>query len=1058
MTIKAGDTVTLTGTSTFRDTLIIKSGAILNSNSLTPGVGHILRSATATIIAVVINDGVLGSSGAEYGISLQPGTGPGLRITGTGYTRIARFLPRAGVATAQTITIDQDMILLSNLVAMSAYGNSSSCTTTENCTLTINSGKTVTISAGYFHSSSSGTANPGGQYTYNINGTLDISSSPVTSYILPFSTNTSSTVTININGKIKSGAGWVMTNSGSSFGALTTNINSGGVFDATATSTLTAGAASNSGFFVINGGIMKRYAGSSPLTFPVGTSTTSYNPVIMTNSGVADTFTVSVKNTFDYSLPAPNDVVNKQWTLQEAGIGAVVSVQLGWQPAAHASNFSVDSAVNIMRYSDTGWRNYQSFMTGNGTLSDPYIAVLGTSLTSFGAIGVTNYNLSPQQPAFPGAEGGGRFTSGGRGGAVYYVTSLNDSGPGSLRDAVSQPGRTVLFKVSGTIHLNSRINIDKDNITIAGQTAPGDGICLADNNLTIKANNVIVRYLRCRMGDKDSISNDAMSLHSFQHHTIVDHCSISWSTDEAGSFYACKNTTVQWCMLYESLYNSFHSGGNPHGFGGIWGGQMASFHHNLLAHHYSRNPRFSGSALTGESAKEIVDFRNNVIYNWGSGGTYGGHGGHMNMVNNYYKAGPATKGNTTTASSTNNRNRILTYSTYSSTTPGDTLWGGKFYIDGNYVYGFPDATADNWTYGVHPDAHPKADSLMADARQSVPYPFEYISTQSATDAFISVTDSAGALLPRRDTTDRRIIRETKTGTATFEGPTYGAVNLPGVTHPSGIIDSQDSLEQWSPTQRGWPILSSTTAPDDTDNDGMPDWWETRYNLTISDASDRNTIASNGYTNLENYLNAIPSPDKNVQFTSLSGTAINDTVNRLAFEIDWAKDLFQFGLYKSADSIHFTKIEIKNTDINEYEYIMDDSAATGTTYYKIGSYKITGATDTVFSNIIKVESPDGMMAQPGRMLTGRSDANETEAGGIKIYPNPSHGRITILHGKLEPGTMIEVFTANGRKVKQYFVPSGEITSEINMTGHASGNYFLVCVPPSGEKKTVKFIIR
>ena len=281
------------------------------------------------------------------------------------------------------------------------------------------------------------------------------------------------------------------------------------------------------------------------------------------------------------------------------------------------------------------------------------------------------------QPAFPGAEGYGRNTTGGRGGDVYIVTNLNDSGPGSLREAVKAKGpRTVVFQVSGTIKLESDLKIENDHITIAGQTAPGDGICLRDHQVVVKADEVIIRYMRFRLGDETGVDTDAI-WGRYYRNIIIDHCSASWSVDEAMSFYGNENMTVQWCLVSESLYMSNHPKG-AHGYGGIWGGINTTFHHNLLAHHSSRNPRFSGGETT---PCDNVDFRNNVIYNWGFNSAYGGEGGAINMVANYFKAGPATKSSV--------RNRIVQISDQN----------GKWYIEDNYVDGYPAITADNWAGG-----------------------------------------------------------------------------------------------------------------------------------------------------------------------------------------------------------------------------------------------------------------------------------------------------------------------------------------------------------------------
>ena len=254
--------------------------------------------------------------------------------------------------------------------------------------------------------------------------------------------------------------------------------------------------------------------------------------------------------------------------------------------------------------------------------------------------------MSQQREAFPGAEGYGRYTTGGRGGAVYHVTNLNDSGEGSFRWACEQKGpRTIVFDVDGTIHLKSELKLRNGNVTIAGQTAPGDGVCIAEYQFTISADNVIIRFMRFRPGNKNITEEMANSgacdgwdgLGAIdQKDIIVDHCSVSWSIDECLSFVGCSRTTVQWCIVSQSLVKG-HSKLN-HGYGGNWGGRKASYHHNLLAHHTSRAPRLGPRPTT--QLKEQMDMRNNVIYNYSGEECYGGEGMKVNIVNNLYIPGP----------------------------------------------------------------------------------------------------------------------------------------------------------------------------------------------------------------------------------------------------------------------------------------------------------------------------------------------------------------------------------------------------------------------------------
>jgi hypothetical protein len=468
--------------------------------------------------------------------------------------------------------------------------------------------------------------------------------------------------------------------------------------------------------------------------------------------------------------------------------------------------------------------------------------------------------------AFPGAEGGGMNATGGRGGKVYKVTSLEDeNSEGTLRYAIEKDEpRIIVFDVSGTIYLRSQLRINYGDVTISGQTAPGEGICLAHFPVSVNADNVIIRYLRCRMGDTDVIGSggsdgaDAMGGRQKQN-IIVDHCSISWSTDECCSFYDNENFTLQWCIISESLRLSGHSKG-PHGYGGIWGGVNASFHHNLMTHHDSRTPRYGPGAL--HAGTDRVDVRNNVFYNWNGNGCYGGEAMHVNIINNYYKPGPATQTKVST--------RIMQIDISSGGGDFEEIKGiwGKYYITGNVFPENSSVSANNWN-GVNiyqKEGLPQG--TEAELKLNTPVETDPVETQSASVAYEKVLSYAGCY-KSRDIIDERIVNEVKTGTATYIGLNehngYGTdypgsdVNWKSRGYPKpGLIDSQDDLmpEDASSDWSAWPDLNSTPSPTDTDGDGMPDVWEKAHELDPENYDANKRYLSTAYDNIEVYMNSL----------------------------------------------------------------------------------------------------------------------------------------------------------------------------------------------------------
>ena len=446
--------------------------------------------------------------------------------------------------------------------------------------------------------------------------------------------------------------------------------------------------------------------------------------------------------------------------------------------------------------------------------------------------------------AFPGAQGGGMYTTGGRGGSVYHVTSLEDSASkeGTLRYGIEKAGRplTIVFDVAGVIALNSQLNIRSGDLTIAGQTAPGDGICLKNYTFRISASNVIVRFIRCRMGDEKKTEDDAMQVMDHDDdrfsNIIIDHCSVSWCTDECASFYGMKDFTFSWNFVTESLRVSVHGKGN-HGYGGIWGGTNATYHHNLLAHHDSRNPRIDHDYVSTQ--KGPVGIINNVVYNWSGNTCYGGESSSnngsdyrkYNFVGNYYKPGPATPSN----------HIWLLDPTTSCSNCGGTILPGHFYMTGNVMHGKSSMSADNWT-GTTANS-----STISKIKATTPFAGNPICLQSAEDAFTTVLNYAGASYAR-DGIDTRIANEAKSGTHTYTGSKGGT---------KGLIDTQTDVADAS-WVNGWPVYTFSVNDEklrDSDSDGMPNWFEDQFGLNKSsnDASAKNLDINGRYTNLEMYL-------------------------------------------------------------------------------------------------------------------------------------------------------------------------------------------------------------
>ena len=473
-------------------------------------------------------------------------------------------------------------------------------------------------------------------------------------------------------------------------------------------------------------------------------------------------------------------------------------------------------------------------------------------------------------PAFPGAEGGGMYTPGGRGGKVIVVTSLEDSGPGTLREACETGGaRVIVFNVSGVIRLKAPISLRAPYVTIAGQTAPGDGICVTGHSFLVDTHDVIIRHMRFRRGAQDvAFRDDALGGNAVGN-IIIDHCSASWGLDENMSIYRhvynrgadghglklpTVNITIQNSIFSEALdaYN--------HAFGATIGGHNSMFCRNLFASNISRN---SSVGMDGD-----FNFVNNVVFNWWNRSIDGGDNkSFYNIINNYFKPGPITPLDKPISY------RILKPEAGRSKL--DYKVYGRVFADGNVMEGYPEITKDNWAGGIQIETQKDTEGYTEQMRMYQPFVMPYINIMSANDAYDYVLKYVGANIPCRDIVDERVIEEVKTGQAYYEkklpkdayGDKWGLApksqdeegyfkyrRLPKDSYKQGIITDIRQMGGY-PEYKGTPYV-------DTDGDGMPDEWEIANGLNPNDPSDANKdCTGDGYTNIEKYINGISTKNK-----------------------------------------------------------------------------------------------------------------------------------------------------------------------------------------------------
>lgn len=511
--------------------------------------------------------------------------------------------------------------------------------------------------------------------------------------------------------------------------------------------------------------------------------------------------------------------------------------------------------AKVQRHSDEAWQKAWPTVLKEIKEGKPYIPWAGIP------------KALPQAkiPAFPGAEGGGMYTFGGRGGKVYVVTNLNDSGQGSFREACEAGGaRIIVFNVAGIIKLKDPIIVRAPYITIAGQTAPGDGICIAGETVAFNTHDVIIRHVRFRRGETNVLRRDDALGGNTVGNIILDHVSASWGLDETISMYRnmwipepkknpkkrqklpTVNITFQNCIMAETLdtYN--------HAFGSTIGGLNSTFMRNLWANNIARNPSIG---MWGD-----MGFVNNVIFNWWNRTMDGGDYRSMwNIINNYYKPGPITP-----------ENRPIRYRIAKPERGNiDSLLCCRVYAHGNIVEGNEKVTNDNWDGGIQPGgkAIDKTSDLYYSIHYNKPFPMAHINIMPAKDAYNWVLENVGATIPRRDPVDKRIIREVKTGIIEYKegmeaepSPYLSKHRLPYDSYKKGIIDNIEQVGGY-PEYKGEPYL-------DSDNDGMPDLWEEKYGLDPHNAADANgDINGDGYTNIEKFINGID-PTNKIDWTNL----------------------------------------------------------------------------------------------------------------------------------------------------------------------------------------------
>ncbi|KAF2518081.1 T9SS type A sorting domain-containing protein [Flavobacterium foetidum] len=609
----------------------------------------------------------------------------------------------------------------------------------------------------------------------------------------------------------------------------------------------------------------------------------------------------------------------------------------------------------------------------------------------------TLWKFRPAQLAFPDAEGYGRFARGGRGGKVVAVTNLNDSGPGSFREAVTNDigPRTIVFNTSGIIQLNSRLVLSQPYVTVAGQTAPGKGITIRAAPFGVTGNDAVVQHIRVRLGAGATF--DGMGLTGADH-SIIDHCSISWTIDESFSSRSGKNITLQRTLISEALNAANHQNypaGTEHGYAATIGGDIGSFHHNLLAHCYGRNWSLGGGLDGNGAYTGRMDITNNVVYNWGGRTTDGGTK-EVNFVNNYYKPGAGSR----------------IFVAFNQQNEGVGTGMQQCYFSGNVMPGYFDET--NQTIGR------KASGNTVSYQNFVNTPFfpSYVTTQTAKNAYKMVLSDVGCTQPEFDTHDQRIVNETLNGT-------YSAVG--SVTGKPGFPDNEADVGGFE----DYPVIVRD-ANWDSDQDGLPNWWETiigtNLNSAIGDFSDSNADNDNdGYTNLDNYLQWMSLP----HYESADGNKIDINIQKLSKG-------FTTGVSYALSNV-INGNAVLNSDIVSFT-----PAANGLCSFEFTVTDSEGASMKRKVNIVS-----------GQSLLKTEEFKEPQ-NSFKVWPMPSNGSFSVFADNEDFDTAdLKIYDISGKEILKQKIKT---KTQENIQLHSKGVFLIKVINPQTKKSEyVKKII-